>query len=93
MTMRSERFTTGAQIRAARALLSWRRCDLAKAAGLHCNAVAYWERHERLPRQEPFACKHIREALQFAGVVAVSAPAPGVCLMVQAANSGPGGFL
>ena len=36
---------TGNQIRAARALLGWKRRDLA----LHPNAVAYWERREHIP--------------------------------------------
>lgn len=74
-------FVTGAQIRAARALLGWRRVDLAAAAGLHRNAVAYWERQQRMPRSEPFACRKMRAALLSAGVVTVSTPAPGVCLL------------
>jgi transcriptional regulator with XRE-family HTH domain len=49
----------GAQIRAARALLGWRRADLATAAGLHRNAVAYWERRTRLPRREEVGCSRI----------------------------------
>ena len=36
---------TGSQIRAGRALAGLRRSDLAKATGLHPNAVAYWELH------------------------------------------------
>lgn len=34
---------TGAQIKAARAMLGLRREDLARAASLHPNAVQYWE--------------------------------------------------
>ena len=37
------KFVMGSQIRAARALLGWRREDLATAANLHPNAVSYWE--------------------------------------------------
>lgn len=75
------KFVTGAQIKGARALLGWRRVDLAKAAGLHRNAVAYWEGQQRMPRSEPFACQKMRAALLSAGVVTVSTPAPGVCLL------------
>lgn len=75
------KLVTGAQIKAARALLGWRRVDLAAAAGLHRNAVAYWEGQPRMPRREPFACRKMRTALLSAGVVTVSTPAPGVCLL------------
>lgn len=75
------KFVTGAQIKAARALLGWRRLDLAAAAGLHRNAVAYWERQQRMPRAEPCACRKMRAALLAAGVVTVSRPAPGICLL------------
>ena len=75
------KFVYGSQIRAARALLGWRRADLASAAGLHRNAVGYWERRERHPRREPVACKKMRAALLQAGVVTVSTPAPGVCIL------------
>ena len=75
------KLVTGAQIKAARALLGWRRIDLAAAAGLHRNAVAYWEGQQRMPRSEPFACQKMRAALLTAGVVTVSTPAPGVCML------------
>ena len=42
-------FALGAQIQAARALVRWRRIDLAKAAGIHPNAVAYWEGMHNIP--------------------------------------------
>lgn len=82
-------FASGLQIRAGRALLGWRRTDLAKAANLHPNAVAYWERRERLPRREELGCRRIREALSQAGVVAVTVPAPGVCLLPRSARPAP----
>jgi len=78
--------TSGAQIRAARALLSWRRCDLAKAANLHPNAVAYWERREEIPpsgENTPFACHHMARALRTSGIVFVSEPGPGVAIVRQ----------
>ena len=82
-------FASGLQIRAGRALLGWRRTDLARAANLHPNAVAYWERRERLPRREEVGCRRIREALAQAGVVAVNVPAPGVCLLPRSARPAP----
>lgn len=82
-------FSSGPQIRAGRALLGWRRTDLARAANLHPNAVAYWERRERLPRREEVVCRRIREALAQAGVVAVTVPAPGVCLLPRSARPAP----
>lgn len=78
------KFVTGAQIRAGRALLGWRRVDLAAAAGLHRNAVGYWESFTTLPRQEPVACRMMRTALLSAGVITVSTPGPGVCLIKPA---------
>ena len=78
------KFVMGSQIRAARALLGWRRKDLATAANLHPNAVSYWEKRAKLPsRTEPSACKRMRQALAGAGVVTINSPAPGVCLMPQ----------
>ena len=75
--------TSGHQIKAARALIGWRRLDLAKAAKLHPNAVAYWERARSIPGQskEPYGCEQIRMALQFAGVETFAEPAPGVRLI------------
>ena len=57
---------TGTQIRAARALVGLRRTDLAKAAGLHANAVSYWERHVHIPsaQREPVGVRRMREALE-----------------------------
>ena len=73
--------TTGSQIRAARALAGLRRSDLAKAAGLHTNAVSYWERHEHIPRRsEPWAVAKIREALALHGIAVFTDPSPGVRL-------------
>jgi predicted transcriptional regulator len=83
--------TTGTQIRAARALLGWRQRDLAKAAGLHQNAIAYWERHQIIPpplpsgrqNSEPVACRRIREVLFEHGVAVFCDPLPGVKLVDQ----------
>lgn len=81
--------TTGAQIRAARALLGWTRTDLAAAAGLHPNAVAYWERAPRIPpplrsgraQGEPVGCGRIREALDRVGVTFIVKPGIGAVFM------------
>lgn len=81
LNLNPPKLVTGAQIKAARALLGWRRIDLAAAAGLHRNAVAYWEGRTRMPRREPIACRKMRAALLSAGVITVSTPAPGVCLL------------
>lgn len=86
-SIHSIKLSTGAQIRAGRALLGWRRADLASAAGLHRNAVAYWERVARLPRSEQVGCRRIRDALFAAGVVAVNVPAPGVCLIPESVRT------
>ena len=75
---------TGSQIRAARALLGWTRSDLARAAKLHPNAVAYWERRERIPcggYQTPVACRRMQEALIGAGVDFLTLPVIGVRLV------------
>ena len=81
---------TGAQIRAARALLGWTRAELATAANLHRNAVAYWERRATIPTghyREPHACRLIRKALLVAGVEIFMAPAPGVRLVLGHNNA------
>ncbi len=72
---------TGAQIRAGRALLGWSRDDLARAAELHGNAIAYWERkgpQAQTGASRSFAIHHIARALMAAGVEFFSAPTPGV---------------
>jgi hypothetical protein len=82
---RAAMIASGAQIRAARALLGWSRRDLAKAAGLHPNAVAYWERHKIIQgassRFLPFACERILRAFRIMGVVMVEKPGLGVALL------------
>ena len=80
---------TGAQIRAARALLGWTRAELATAANLHRNAVAYWELRATIPTghyREPHACRLIRKALLVAGVEIFMAP-PGVRLVLGHNNA------
>lgn len=76
---------SGRQLKAARALIGWKREELATAAGLHPNAVSYWERKASIPRgryaREPYACRKMREALENAGLILTAIPAPGVSLV------------
>ena len=83
MKQASSALVTGRQIRAARAMLGWNRSRLAEAAGLHRNAVAYWERHDEIPTgpyATPFACRRIQAALLSTGVETFDDPSPGVRL-------------
>lgn len=81
--------TCGNQIRAARALIGWKRVDLAGRARLHPNAVAYWERAQQIPpplrsgrpNSEPVGCRNIRQAFEAAGVRFTDIPAPGVSIV------------
>jgi transcriptional regulator with XRE-family HTH domain len=70
--------TRGVQIRAAPALLGWSRAELASAAGLHRNSVAYWECEAEISASTPFGCERIAAALLRAGVEAFSQPTAGV---------------
>ena len=79
------RIVVGTQIGAARALLGWSRAQLASAAGLHINAIRYWEAKIGIPvRREPHACRRIREALLHAGVEFIGHAKPGVRLVENA---------
>jgi hypothetical protein len=80
---------TGAQIRAARALLGIRREDLARPAGLHPNAVKYWEGRDVPPDRTPYAVTRIEWALNAMGADTFTDPRPGVCLSVRASFCGP----
>lgn len=81
------RIVLGCQIRAARSLLGWSQDELARAAGLHPNAVAYWEQTVAIStgRHQPHACRKMAEALRCAGVEFVGHAKPGV-RMVENAN-------
>jgi len=70
-------------MRAARAMLGWRRRDLVAAAGLHPNAVTYWERQGDIIAGgiEPIGCRRRREAFRRAGIVFVAEPGPGLRLI------------
>ena len=83
MTRVMGRIVMGSQIKAARGLLGWSQHDLAEAASLHTNAVAYWEQTVAIPtgRHEPHACARIRHAFHHAGVEFVGHAKPGVRLV------------
>ena len=72
---------TGAQIRAARAMLGLRREDLARAASLHPNAVQYWENRVVPEGPQPYAVERISAALKAAGVETFADPQLGVRLV------------
>ncbi|HRQ25793.1 helix-turn-helix transcriptional regulator [Hyphomicrobium sp.] len=76
---------TGTQIKAARALLNWRSVDLAEAAGLHRNAVGYWEGQAVItPRSRQgwqSGPQRILEAFERAGVTFIGKPTLGVMLV------------
>jgi DNA-binding XRE family transcriptional regulator len=64
---------TGAQIRAARAMLGWSAMALAAAAGVSHPTVARAERTEGVPRMRTENLVAIAQALQEAGVVFMDA--------------------
>lgn len=72
--------TTGAQVRAARALLDWKQIELAEAAGLGLSTVVDHERSRREVSAKAVAA--IRAALEAAGVEFIDANGggPGVRL-------------
>ena len=75
----------GCQISAARALLGWSRAQLAAAAGLNVNSIAYWEAMTVISaKREPHACARIRQALHQAGVEFVGHAKPGARLAENA---------
>jgi len=74
---------TGAQIKAARALIGWSQRELAAAAGLHENSVAIWEAKASItvPKYgDGCGQRRIVRALTDAGVTFIAEPGPGVCL-------------
>ena len=83
MSRATDRIVMGCQIRAARSLLGWSQDELANAAGLHPNAIAYWEQTVAIPfgRHEPHACRKIAHALRCADVKFIGHAKPGVRLV------------
>ena len=72
---------TGAQIKAARAFLGMRREDLAAVAGVHPNAVKYWEDRTVPSGPAPYAVERITKALRSQGIEVFADPQPGVRLV------------
>ena len=85
MSKQLGRIVMGCQISAARALLGWSRVQLAAAAGLNVNSIAYWEAMTVISaKREPHACARIRQALHQAGVEFVGHAKPGARLAENA---------
>jgi transcriptional regulator with XRE-family HTH domain len=73
---------SGRQIRAARMLAGLTQADLARAAGCHPRSVRYWEsKGSNPPTNVASTLESIEQALNRHGVVAFSAPTPGVRLL------------
>lgn len=84
-TAMSSRFSskasaTGSQISAARALLGWTQQELAQAAGVHENTVAYWERAQYVTfgLSAPVTVRRLHQELLAAGVEITAEPERGV---------------
>ena len=74
--------STGRQIKAGRGALDWSRAELADRAGVHPQAVSYWERRERIHERQnrpDGALEKMTEALKAGGIELTSKP-PSVVL-------------
>jgi transcriptional regulator with XRE-family HTH domain len=80
---------TGAQVRAARALLRWEVAELAAAAGIPEAEVALLEAHDGAPAPGAVDADAIRRALEAAGVDLLDGGAPGARLRPQAEGMRP----
>jgi DNA-binding XRE family transcriptional regulator len=73
---------SGRQIRAARMLAGLTQADLAREAGCHPRSVRYWENKGSNPPTNVLSTlDSIEQALNRHGVIAFSAPTPGVRLL------------
>ena len=57
---------SGAQIRAARALIDWSRPDLSGRCNVHVRTIARFEQGEKVPSPETLS--RMRQALELAGI-------------------------
>lgn len=73
---------TGAQIRAARALLKWTANDLADKAGIGVATIRRFETHDGVPSGQVRILEILKSALEKAGVEFIGTPdeGPGVRL-------------
>jgi transcriptional regulator with XRE-family HTH domain len=69
---------TGAQVKAARALLGLTQAEVADASGLHTNSIRYLENQERVTTG--YSSGLVEEAMNKLGVVFFIAPTIGVRL-------------
>ena len=73
---------SGRQIRAGRMLAGITQAELARATGCHPRSVRYWESKGGNPPTNVASTLHsIEQALNRHGVIAFSAPTPGVRLL------------
>lgn len=71
---------TGAQIRAARALVGLSQFTLAEEVGTTARTIRAWERRERPPSDAPIFKGKVEEAFRRRGVIFVTDPGIGVQL-------------
>ena len=85
ITYASQSMISGAQIRAARALLGMSASELAKRAGVGWATVQRFESAEGVPDSRSGTLQSIKETLENAGVIFLGDPAtsPGVQLQRQ----------
>lgn len=80
---------TGAQVRAARAILRWEVAELAAAAGVSEAEVTVLEAHDGTPAPGTVDLASVARALEAAGVELLDGGAPGVRLRPQAESLRP----
>jgi transcriptional regulator with XRE-family HTH domain len=80
VTRNNGRMISGAQIRAARALLGWSVSDLARRAGVRVFTIADTESTEAITNPRRPGVSAIQATLEAAGIVFTSGDAPGVRL-------------
>ncbi len=80
---------TGAQVRAARAMLRWEVTDLAVAAGVSPDEVTRFEAHDGAAPPAGLDLAAVARALEEGGVELLDGGAPGVRLRPQAESLRP----
>jgi transcriptional regulator with XRE-family HTH domain len=75
---------TGAQIRAARALLRWTTEDLAREAGLASRTIKRFEQTEGIPPSRSSTLAQIQRVLEAAGIEFIGTPEQGPGLRIWA---------
>lgn len=78
---------SGAQIRAARALLNMSGTDLAKISNVGWSTLQRFETAEGVPQSRSGTLERIKEALEGAGIVFLGDPALSPGVQLKASNS------